>query len=358
MKLLIITQKVNRNDPVLGFFCRWLEKFSEKVEKLIVVALEVGEETERVLPKNVTVFSLGKDDGESKIKYIYRFFKYIFKFRKDYDAVFVHMNPEYVVLGGWFWQLLRKKVFLWYVHRSAPWQLKVAEKFADKIFTVSKNSCQITSKKIEITGHGIDTDYFEPQILKKFYQNDGKLKVVSIGRISAIKDYKTLIEAAKILLEKKFFDFHINIFGNPIYESDYKYQKEIFDLIKTHDLNDYIAMMGSGNFYAVRIFLGNADILINLCPAGGKDKVVLEAMASGVVPIVANESFRDDFNENADKLIFKHGNPEDLAEKILSLKDKLDNELRLFLRNKVTTKHNLNNLINKIINYYQVSRYA
>src|SRR3989338_3997811 len=96
MKLLIITQKVDKNDPILGFFHRWLEEFAKNVEKLTVICLGKGEYD---LPENVRVLSLGKESGHSKIKYLRRFYKYIWMERKNYDAVFVHMNPEYVILG-------------------------------------------------------------------------------------------------------------------------------------------------------------------------------------------------------------------------------------------------------------------
>jgi len=45
MKLLIITQKVDIDDDNLGFFHRWLEKFSEKLRILLNnknLAMEMG----------------------------------------------------------------------------------------------------------------------------------------------------------------------------------------------------------------------------------------------------------------------------------------------------------------------------
>ena len=106
MRLLVCTQKIDRNDPVLGFFHRWIEEFSKHYESLVVICLEKGE---YVLPKNVKVLSLGKEKNKlttnylllttAKLKYVWNFYKCIFKFRRDYDAVFVHMNQEYVILG-------------------------------------------------------------------------------------------------------------------------------------------------------------------------------------------------------------------------------------------------------------------
>ena len=58
MKLLITTQTVNINDPVLGFFHRWLKEFAENCEQVTVICLQVGEYQ---LPPNVKVISLGKE---------------------------------------------------------------------------------------------------------------------------------------------------------------------------------------------------------------------------------------------------------------------------------------------------------
>ena len=117
MKLLIVTQKVNKNDPILGFFYNWIIKFSEEFESVVVICLEEGDEVAD-LPHNVKVLSLGKESGKSRIKYLIRFYKYIWSERGNYDVVFVHMNQIYVVLGGVLWHLLSKKIALWYTHKE------------------------------------------------------------------------------------------------------------------------------------------------------------------------------------------------------------------------------------------------
>ena len=119
MKLLIVTQKVDQNDSVLGFFLSWLIEFSKHFEKLTVICLEKGEYN---LPDNVKVYSLGKEI-ESKLQItnykllirfnrIIKFYRLIWQNRKNYDTVFVHMNPEYIVLAGWLWKMMNKLISL------------------------------------------------------------------------------------------------------------------------------------------------------------------------------------------------------------------------------------------------------
>ena len=101
-------------------------------------------------------------------------------------------------------------------------------------------------------------------------------------------------------------------------------------------------------------YLSKAEILINTVPFGGLDKVVLEAVASGVIPLTSNSAFSDVFPPNmAGDLIFKAGDTEDLKIKLKNILDKKfyeDEQLRSELRNIVVKKHNLDNLILRIIN--------
>ena len=96
MKLLIITQVIDKNHPVLGFFHRWVEEFAVHCEHVHVICLQKGVFD---LPVNVTVHSLGKEDGVSRATYLLRFYKNIWQLRHEYDSVFVHMNQLYVLLG-------------------------------------------------------------------------------------------------------------------------------------------------------------------------------------------------------------------------------------------------------------------
>src|SRR4030042_726009 len=173
MKLLILTQKVDINDDVLGFFHGWIEEFAKHCEKVTVICLYRGQYD---LPENVRVLSLGKESIRtaqnsserahpnffnkiySRIFYLLRFYKYIWRERKNYDVVFVHMNQVYVILGGLFWKFQGKKIGLWYTHKQVNLSLHLAEKIADYIFTASEKSFRIRSRKKMFLGHDRDID--------------------------------------------------------------------------------------------------------------------------------------------------------------------------------------------------------
>ncbi|MEK7068478.1 MAG: hypothetical protein AAB964_01545, partial [Patescibacteria group bacterium] len=182
MKLLVITQAVDQNDSDLGFFCRWLTEFARHAERVEVLTLREGTHS---LPQNVVVHQLGKGKIRRALQVIR--FAWVLK----YDAVFVHMNPEYLVVAGWLWRVLGKKTALWYTHKSVDLKLRIAVLFASIIFTASKESFRLRSKKVRVMGHGIDTDFFTPD------QNVARgSHILSVGRLMQSKRHDLAIEAA------------------------------------------------------------------------------------------------------------------------------------------------------------------
>ncbi len=307
MKLLVITQKMDKEDDVLGFFHRWTEKFAEKVELLNVICLWQGKCD---LPPNVKVLSLGKETGNSRLKRVFRFYKYIWGLRNEYDGVFVHMNPIYVVLGGIFWKIRNKKIVLWHNHRRGNLITGLAVNLADEVFYTSPFSFVSKFKKAKIMPAGIDTDIFKKN------ENIPKIKnsILSLGRISPIKDLETLIKAA-LLLDKDGIDFVLNIVGEPG-EKDGEYFKKIKDLSKDLENKGIIKFSGKVPNYKTPEIYERNEISVNLSPSGSFDKTILEAMACQIPVIVSNKSFSGIL---PDCLIFNERNSEELAERIKNL---------------------------------------
>jgi glycosyltransferase involved in cell wall biosynthesis len=344
MKLLILTQKVDKNDDILGFFYGWLEEFSKHFESIIVICLYEGKHT---LPKNVRVFSLGKEVGVSRLRYTINFFRYIRKFRKEYDAVFVHMNPEYVTLGGLLWRAWGKKIGLWYTHRQVNLKLLVAEKLAHSIFTASGVSFGISSKKVHVLGHGIDVKKFES--IRQNAENNGTIKILSAGRITPIKNLDIIIEAVDILRTQVDIPVSLHLVGMPVSEMDTEYKKKLEKLVQDKGLADIVFFDGSVPFLEMPQKLASADIAVNVCPTGGVDKAVVEAWASGVPTIVSNEAFSEYLGEYANILMFKERDAKDLAEKLGSvISDAVRYKIGLFLREKAKSAFSQSVLIERI----------
>ncbi len=99
----------------------------------------------------------------------------------------------------------------------------------DRIVTPTRDSFGLKSKKIgeEPIGHGIDINLFKPA------ENKAKsnfFRIISVGRISPIKDYKTLIEAIDILRHKEEglkLNIKVDIIGSPGVSSQQSHFEEI-----------------------------------------------------------------------------------------------------------------------------------
>src|SRR3989338_3274591 len=247
MKLLLCTQVVDKNDPVLGFFVRWIEEFKKHCE--------------------VEVISLKTLGRGGKIMRTWRLLRRASA--GQYDAVFVHMNPEYLVAAGWLWKLRGKKTGLWYTHKSVDLKLRVAEKFADVILTASKESFRLPSNKVRVMGHGIDTEFFTPD--QDTVRGES---ILSVGRLMKSKRHDLAIEAAA--REHR----ELRIAG------DGPERQNLEALAKKHGAR--VHFLGGINQTQLRDEYHKAAYLIHTSETGSLDKVVLEALACGC-PVKTND---------------------------------------------------------------------
>lgn len=360
LNILIITQKVDINDDLLGFFHGWLKKLAGRVGKISVIALSVGDYD---LPANIRVFSLGKERYWSSPKIVrrliavWRFYKYTWQLRKDYDCVFVHMNVEYVLLAGWLWRLLNKKLVLWYAHlRVDYWQAKLAFFWPQLIVTSTANACKIKSRKLRIIGQGIDVDLFWPkEDLRVRNEEKDKFHILYLGRISKVKNVDTLVRAFGRLLKKN-NNFILSIVGEPT-PADKDYNKLVHDLVSELRIADSIKFYGKTPNFLTVDFYNQADLYVNLTPTGSFDKTSLEAMACETPTLTCNRAFEEYLDKDLqEKMIFRENDEDDLSVKIkefFSLSSVERKQTGQRQRKIVKKYHSLDNLINNLINVFQ-----
>jgi glycosyltransferase involved in cell wall biosynthesis len=345
MRLLITTQAVDRHDPTLGFFHRWLIEFAKHAESIEVICLYEGEHD---LPEHVHVHSLGKEKGaRSPLTYAFRFTLLSMNLRNDYDEVFVHMNPEYVILGGPFWKLTNKRIGLWYLHKSVDLKLRIAEWFADVIYTASKESFRLPSKKIQIVGHGIDTDLFfckERNVRSEI----APLRLMTVGRVARAKNVHLLIAAAGLLAEKG-TAVAFDILGAPVRAEDRAYAAELAHQIKTLPPNATVTMLGAKDQDEVAKLLCDYDLFIHASTGTGSvDKAVLEAVSSGLPAISTSEAFKELLSPF--ELFVPSNTPQGIADAITQFQTRTDREsLRDQLRETVVENYSLAALIPRIL---------
>ncbi|MDP3740710.1 MAG: glycosyltransferase family 4 protein [bacterium] len=368
MKLVFITRKIDRNDPLTGFVLTWISKLATRLEKFYVICQEKGDTSG--LAKNIEVFSFGKEKGYGRLRQGYELLVISFRLARSADGFFVHMHPIYAIIAWLPAKLFGRKMILWYTHKSVDLKLKIAHALVDVVFTASKESFRLPSNKVRVVGHGIDIGKFT-SLPNPPHQGEGeftshssplggggkvggkKFRIVSIGRISPVKDYESLIKAAEILVnEQGVKDIEVEIYGKIGLPQHQSYLDSLLKFIENAGLENYVKYQGELGYDYIDEVLQEADLSANMSGTGSIDKAVLEAAAAGKLVITSNEGFAEPLAKISPLLYFQRDKPAELAEKILALKNLDENtkgQIREKLRNWVEAEHNLENLVKKII---------
>ena len=345
MKLLIFTQKVDEKDSILGFFVSWIKQFAEHYDKVYVVCLEKGEYS---LPDNVKVMSLGKEKGVSTFTYLMRFYGCVipFVFGKKINRIFVHMNEVYVLLLAPFLplrKLLGIQLDWWKCHGHISCKAKIGRFFVDRVLTCSPASFPVKTTKKKVLGHGIDTSLFIPGNSRE----NGV--IISVGRMSKIKRYEDLIRATahlKTFGEKPY----VHIIGHTEADKQNRYFSMLSDTIKKLNVEECVVLDSAIENSKMVAIYQQADILVNTSDTDSLDKVVLEAMSCGVIPISSNLSYKPILSPLG--LFVEKGDTEGLAKiikRVLIMDNNEKDVLRKKMRNSIVVKHDLKELISKIV---------
>lgn len=343
MKLLITTQIVDKNDPILGFFHSWIGEFAQHFERIDVICLKKGTYD---LPPHVHIHSLGKEDGESKRKYLARFY-YFFStvfFGIKVDYVFFHMGAIYNILAFPFF-ILRKifctKFYWWKAHGHINWVGKLALMCVDRVYTASNESFPIESKKRFAVGHGI-TISEGPLSVRTI---NAKLQILCIGRITRVKNLVVALEVGKMLHEHA-IPFTIRIIGDVV---DGTYKEELEAFIKAYGLGENIIFLDPVPHDELCSLYRDIDVLLHPSKTGSIDKVVLEAMQEGVLPIALCGAYGEMLAQC--NLCVTENEPVayyNVLRTILDMSTEEYNKIRNALQRKVTNHHSLKTLPQRI----------
>lgn len=331
MRLLICTQAVDTENTVLGFFHRWIEVISRHYESVLVICLKEGKHS---LPPHVRVVSLGKEKGFSRINYVATFLRTVVRERNSYDSVFVHMNQEYVLMGGLIWRFLGKKVGMWRNHNHGTVLTRAAVFLAHVVFCTSPHSFTARFKKTTLMPVGIDTTLFAPAPEKRKPNS-----ILFLGRMDTIKKPDLLVAACALV--KKEASYNVDMVGDPTYLPSSFYE-EIKQKAKSQDVSHVTFHKGVTQNEA-REWYQSHDIFVNLTPSGSLDKTIFEAMASGCRIAVCNQALTSVDQQH----VLETCDPKSVADLIESMLEESEQEtdaLRKNLRTFVEEKHSLSAL--------------
>jgi glycosyltransferase involved in cell wall biosynthesis len=350
LELLVFNLRTDVADTALGFTTGWVNALARRVDHVSVITMLAGE---LAVEPNVTVRSLGKERGLSeprRVAEFYRQLRRVMRERPRIDVCFSHMNPKFSLLFAPVARARGIPQLLWYAHGSVPPSLRAAERVVDRCVTATPASFTLPSRKLAVIGHGIDTSLFRlPAAPPPGYRRTA----ISIGRISARKQLDEMLEALAIARARG-IDLKLELTGEPLTGSDVDYERSLRRRAGEPDLRGSVSFEGPVPFGEVAGRYHRGGLFINLSETRSMDKAILEAMASGCVPISRNQSFRELAAEHGLERLVPGPGAEGLAQALreaVTLAGPERDELVARLRAIVLRGHALDSLSDELVRH-------
>lgn len=354
MKLLMITRKVDPADFHASFTIGWVEALAARVEQLNVICQERGVWTP---PANVRVYSLGKETGAGKFRQLWRFFRFCEMLTREADGIFCHQNPIYTILAAPWAKLRHKRIVAWYTHKSVDLKLRLMHWLADVVLTASPESFRLSSTKVRVVGHGIDTDVFVPsQAISPERASGRRFRVIAVGRLSPVKRYEVPIAALAVMASEEREGVTFTIIGDPGLAEHGAYREKLRRLARDRGVEAAVQFLGGIPHAQIVRSYQEADTFVHTSETGSVDKVVLEAMACGLPVVSSSEAFRQMLAPWERLLMFEKDNAYELADRLEQLRRRAPDERRqlgLALREIVVREHNLAALADRIVDAFR-----
>src|SRR6185312_906365 len=173
----------------------------------------------------------------------------------------------------------------------------------------------VDKNKLKITANAINKTLYQPDCYFRdtFNLKNGTLTLLFIGRLIQQKGILDLIEACKLLKEKK-LDFRLFCLG------DGPLLGKIKEMITALDLQSEIILKGHIPEVETKYFYSNCDLLILPTYREGFSMAIFQAIAAGK-PIITTKvnASADYLTEFENCLWIKRNNPKDVSEKIMCL---------------------------------------
>jgi glycosyltransferase involved in cell wall biosynthesis len=351
LRLLWFNLITDADAPVQGFTTDWINALAGRCAAIDVVTMRAGR---IAVADNVRVFSVGKEQGYGEARRAVEFYRVLGGLLREqrYDACFAHIQALFAILGAPLLKWHGVPVTLWYAHKAVTPRLRLAEKLVNHVVTASPESFRIASPKIQIIGHGIDTNRFVPGEAPA-----GSFTILSVSRIAPIKRIELLIEAARRLRQDG-CDFCLRIVGN-VNPPDVPYARQLSQLVDDYGLGDVVELAGEVPHHAIARQYQQAHLMVNVSQTGSVDKAVLEAMACGLPVITANEAFAPILADWRDSLLVTMDAPDELAARIrgmMQMPPEARRALGQALRAVVVRDHSLERLAETLIELFETGK--
>lgn len=205
--------------------------------------------------------------------------------------------------------------------KSRIWRplLRRIFEYADCVNVVSEDLAQmvvslgIETKKVETLTLGIDTDVFS--FIERPAPKPGQaLRMVCTRRLEPAFDHQTIIGALALLKEKA-------VSSRMTFVGDGSLLEALKRQTASHGLQDSVSFIGKVRNDDLPKILHRHDVYLSASLWDGTSLALLEAMATGLFPIVSNIPANSAWlSHNTNGLLHKVGNAADLADCIMQLR--------------------------------------
>ncbi|MFX1392820.1 MAG: glycosyltransferase family 4 protein [Promethearchaeota archaeon] len=345
--LLYVTQTRQENlDKLIGH--RFAEAFSwrEYFRRVIVLCYSSTKNyLFRKLFENSYIIAIPFDLSTSTFKTIFNLFKnylnlfsFLFKLTKVVKIDIIRLEniiisgpqvylfskikkiPHVLWLGGYerkaMFAKYKKNLLTWLISRIIILFELVIFKNANFVYPVSDELLELSNKRnIKnkfYSPNYVDLSKFKDMRLQNYLNSKKKINLLYVGRFEEEKGLRVLLKAIKILLKEN-DKFELNLVG------DGSLRDWILNFLRENKINN-VKLLGIFDHNDMPKLYNQADIFILPSLTEGSPGSVIEAMGCGTASIcTAVGECPKIINNGEDGILIEPGNPQILANAILSL---------------------------------------
>ncbi len=323
-RFVVVTQRVDPSDPVLGATVAKLTALAARVDELVVLTEGA---VEGALPANCRVrpFAARSRAGRG-LRFASALADELRRSPRPI-GVLAHMCPIYAVLAAPLARPLRVPLLLWFTHWRASGLLRLAERVSTAVLSVDDRTFPLASRKVRAIGHGVDV----ADLHGVERPSEGPLRLLALGRTSPAKGLETAVRAVALV-----GDATLEIRGPSLTPEERAHHIVLERLAADLGVADRVRVEPPVGRDEVPRLLGRFDALVNDMRAGATDKVVFEAAASCLPVFASNPAFD---RLLPDALRFPTGDAEALAQRLRAFQHADRAALGTALRERVLREH-------------------
>lgn len=307
MRLVVVTQSIDPDDPVLGATVAKIAALAARVDEVVVLA---DRAVPGVLPSNCSVRLFGSRRRSGRGLRFAGALLAELRRRPRPVAVLAHMCPVYAVLAAPLARPLGTRVMLWYAHWNRTRILQLAVCLSNVVVSVDRSSVPVSSRKVVGIGHGIEVADFacsDPPL--------GTLRAVALGRYSAAKGLATAVRAVAIARQRG-LDVRLSCHGTATRPGEREHLESLRQLVRELGVLDAVTLGLPLPRSEIPALLASSSLLVNNMRPGAPDKVVYEACAACRPVVVSNPSFAELLDDVDPELRFPLDDEHALAESL------------------------------------------